>query len=191
MEATHDIDFVLWCFAPRRPVRVYAQEVRKIMQPTHHVPDCTWIVVTLDDGCVFTIGASWVLPPAYPNFSSTWVEMIGTEGAIMVDDTHRDVCLNTMKRGIEFPISTMPGEKVGHVYAGPMEAETLHFLECVATRKEPLVTPEHARMVMQVYQAADKSAEEGRPIDLPGELPSDRLERRRLDSIKDVAADRT
>ena len=191
MEATHDIDFVLWCFAPRRPVRVYAQEVRKIMQPTHHVPDCTWIVVTLDDGCVFTIGASWVLPPAYPNFSSTWIEMIGTEGAIMVDDTHRDVCLNTMKRGIEFPISTMPGEKVGHVYAGPMEAETLHFLECVATSKEPLVTPEHARMVMQVYQAADKSAEEGRPIDLPGELPSDRLERRRLDSIKDVAADRT
>jgi predicted dehydrogenase len=191
MEATHDIDFVLWCFAPRRPVRVYAQEVRKIMQPTHHVPDCTWIVVTLDDGCVFTIGASWVLPPAYPNFSSTWIEMIGTEGAIMVDDTHRDVCLNTMKRGIEFPISTMPGEKVGHVYAGPMEAETLHFLECVATKKEPLVTPEHARMVMQVYQAADKSAAEGRPIDLPGEIPSDRLERRRLDSIKDVAADRT
>ncbi len=38
MEATHDIDFALWCFAPRRPVRVYAQEVRKIMQPTHHVP---------------------------------------------------------------------------------------------------------------------------------------------------------
>src|SRR3984893_15495333 len=23
MEATHDIDFVLWCFAPRKPVRVY------------------------------------------------------------------------------------------------------------------------------------------------------------------------
>jgi len=192
MEATHDIDFVLWCFAPRRPVRVYAQEVRKIMQPTHHVPDCTWIVVTLDDGCAFTIGASWVLPPAYPNFSSTWIEMIGTEGAIMADDTHRDVCLNTMKRGIEFPISTMPGEKVGHVYAGPMEAETVHFLECVSKEHAPLVTPEHARMVMQVYQAADKSAEEGRPIDLlPADLPADRLQRAQDDSLKDVAADRT
>ena len=32
MEATHDIDFVLWCLAPRKPVRVYAQEVRKIMK---------------------------------------------------------------------------------------------------------------------------------------------------------------
>jgi scyllo-inositol 2-dehydrogenase (NAD+) len=166
MEATHDIDFLLWCFAPRRPVRVYAQEVRKIMQSTHNVPDCVWIIVTLDDGCAFTIGAGWVLPPAYPNFSSTWIEMVGTEGAIMADDTHRDVSINTMKRGIEFPISTMPGEKLAHVYAGPMEAETIHFLECVAKGQPPLVTPEHARMVMQVYQAADRSAEEGRPVDL-------------------------
>jgi predicted dehydrogenase len=192
MEATHDIDFLLWCFVPRRPVRVYAQEVRKIMQPTHHVPDCVWIIVTLDDGCAFTIGAGWVLPPAYPNFSSTWIEMVGTEGAIMVDDTHRDVSLNTMKRGIEFPISTMPGEKVAHVYAGPMEAETIHFLECVAKGQPPLVTPEHARMVMQVYQAADQSAEEGRPIDiLPSDLPSERRLPRPTDSIKNATADRT
>jgi predicted dehydrogenase len=166
MEATHDIDFVLWCFEPRKPVRVYAQLVNKIMQPTHGVPDCVWIIVTLDDGSVFTIGAGWVLPPAYPNFSSTWIEMVGSEGAIMVDDSHRDVSVNTMKRGIEFPLSTMPGEKVEHVYAGPMEAETIHFLDCVACGKQPLVTPEHARMVMQVYQAADQSAEENRPIDI-------------------------
>src|ERR1700732_3953240 len=166
MEATHDIDFVLWCFEPRKPVRVYAQLVNKIMQPTHGVPDCVWVLVTLDDGSVFTIGAGWVLPPAYPNFSSTWIEMVGTEGAIMVDDSHRDVSINTMKRGIEFPLSTMPGEKVDHVYAGPMEAETIHFLDCVARGKQPLVTPEHARMVMQVYQAADQSAEENRPIDI-------------------------
>ncbi len=192
MEATHDIDFVLWCFAPRKPVRVYAQEVRKIMQSTHDVPDCVWIIVTLDDGCVFTIGAGWVLPPAYPNFSSTWIEMIGTEGAIMVDDTHRDVSVNTMKRGIEFPISTMPGEKVDHVYAGPMEAETLHFLECVAKGQQPLVTPEHARMVMQVYQAADKSAEEGCPVDLsPTANPSDRPRQRRTSSVKNATADRS
>jgi predicted dehydrogenase len=192
MEATHDIDFVLWCFAPRRPVRVYAQEVRKIMQSTHNVPDCVWIVVTLDDGCVFTIGAGWVLPPAYPNFSSTWIEMVGTEGSVMVDDTHRDVSLNTMKRGIEFPISTMPGEKVAHVYAGPMEAETIHFLECLAKGKPPLVTPEHARMVMQVYQAADQSAESGVPIAIPFvERVSQPLTAMKTGSIKSATADRT
>jgi scyllo-inositol 2-dehydrogenase (NAD+) len=166
MEATHDIDFILWCLAPRKPVRVYAQEVRKIMQASHDVPDCVWIVVTMDGGVVFTIGAGWVLPPGYPNFASTWIEMVGTEGAILADDTHRDVSLNTLRRGVEFPMSTMPGERLGHVYAGPMEAETIHFLECVARGRQPLVTPEQARIVMQVYQAADQSAENGHPVDL-------------------------
>ena len=177
MEATHDIDFVLWCLAPRKPIRVYAQEVRKIMGAQYNVPDCAWIVVTMDDGTAFTIGAGWVLPPAYPNFSSCWIEMVGTEGAVMVDDTHRDVYVTTMQKGIQFPISSMPGESVGHVYAGPMANETIHFLECVATGQQPLVTPEHARMVMQVYQAADLSAETGQPVDIsvkehPVEIPS-------------------
>jgi predicted dehydrogenase len=166
MEATHDIDFVLWCLAPRKPVKVYAQEVHKIMKGQYNVPDCVWIVVTMDDGTVFTIGAGWVLPPGYPNFSSTWIEFVGTEGAVMVDDTHRDVYVTTMQKGIQFPISSMPGEPVNHVYAGPMEKETLHFLECVAVGKQPLVRAEHAKMVMQVYQAADESAESGRPVEL-------------------------
>jgi len=166
MEATHDIDFVLWCLAPRRPVRVYAQEVKKIMGAEYNVPDCVWIVVTMDDGTAFTIGAGWVLPPAYPNFSTTWIEFVGTEGAVMVDDTHRDVYVTTMQKGIQFPISSMPGEKVGHVYAGPMENETLHFLECVAVGKQPLVTAEQARLVMQVYRAADQSAETNLPVEL-------------------------
>jgi len=173
MEATHDIDFVLWCLAPRKPIRVYAQEVKKIMGAQYNVPDCVWMIVTMDDGVVFTIGAGWVLPPAYPNFSSTWIEFVGTEGAAMVDDTHRDVYVTTMKNGIQFPISSMPGEKVNHVYAGPMENETLHFLECVALGKQPLVTPEQARLAMQLYQAADLSAETNRPVDLaPRNTPS-------------------
>ena len=166
MESTHDLDFVLWCLAPRRPIRVYAQEAAKIMKAQYNAPDCVWMIVTMDDGTVFTVGGGWVLPPAYPNFSSTWIEFVGTEGAVMVDDTHRDVYVSTMKDGIRFPISSMPGEKVNHVYAGPMEAETLHFLECVATGRQPLVTPEHARMVMQVYQAADASVETNKPVDL-------------------------
>src|SRR5207253_10048328 len=85
-EASHASDFLLWCLAPRRPVRVYPQEVRKIMKATHDAPDCVFIVVTLDDGVAFTVGAGCVLPPAYPNFSSTFIEVVGTRGAILVDD---------------------------------------------------------------------------------------------------------
>ena len=44
--------------------------------------------------------------------------MIGTEGAVFVDNSHRDVVLNTMQGGIMLPMSSMPGEPVGHVFAG-------------------------------------------------------------------------
>jgi len=114
-----------------------------------------------------TSGAGWTLPPGYPNFSTTWIEFIGTEGAVMVDDSHRDVVLNTMAKGMVLPMSTMPGETVDHTYAGPMAAETIHFLEAVALDKPVLVTPEHARMVMEVYIAADHSAEINQPVSLP------------------------
>ncbi|HAT34932.1 MAG TPA: oxidoreductase, partial [Rhodospirillaceae bacterium] len=163
MEATHDLDFVLWCLAPARPVRVYAQAVEKVMIKEVNASDCMWITVTMDNGVVFVIGAGWILPPGYPNFSSTWIEMVGSEGALLVDDSHRDVVLNTMKDGIQLPISSMPGESVGHVFAGAMENETLHFVDAVLRDRPVLVTPEEARQVMEVYIAADLSADRNEP----------------------------
>ena len=167
MEATHDLDFILWCLEGRRPVRVYAQSVYRIMEQAHGVPDCMWIVVTMDDDTVFTIGAGWALPPGYPHFSTATIEFVGTEGAVLIDDSHRDITLNTMKKGMVLPLSTMPGEQVGHVYQGPMQAETIHFLEAVALDRPVLVTPEQARQVMEVTLAADLSADRNQPIPLP------------------------
>jgi len=167
MEATHDLDFALWCLEPRRPVRVYAQGVEKVMKQTVDAFDCMWIVVTLDDGTVITVGAGWILPLGYPNYSSTWLEFVGSEGALLIDDTHKDVMLNTVKDGIRLPMSSMPGERVGHTYAGPMASETSHFVAAVAFERPVLVAPEQARRVMEVYMAADLSAERNQPITLP------------------------
>src|SRR6266513_1277402 len=129
MESTHDLDFVLWCLEPAKPVRVYSQVNYGAMRESTggDIPDLQWVTVTMDSGLSFVVGGGWSLPPGYPNFSSTWIEMIGTEGALLVDDSHRDVMLNTVKNGAVFPMSTMPGEQVGHVYAGPMASETAHF----------------------------------------------------------------
>jgi myo-inositol 2-dehydrogenase/D-chiro-inositol 1-dehydrogenase len=64
-------------------------------------------------------------------------------------------------------MSTMPGEQVDHVFAGQMGPETIHFLESVILDRPVMVTPESARIVMEVYTAADLSAERNEPIDLP------------------------
>lgn len=138
-----------------------------VMKPTQDVADCMWIMITMDDGTVFTIGAGWILPPGYPNFSATTIEFVGSEGTLMIDDSHRDVILNTMHKGMVLPLSTMPGEQVSHVCAGPMADETIHFLEAVVYDRPVLVTPEQARRVMEVYMAADLSAERHEPATLP------------------------
>jgi scyllo-inositol 2-dehydrogenase (NAD+) len=167
MEATHDLDFILWCLEPLKPVRVYSQTVYRIMEKAHGTADCQWIVVTMDDGTAFTIGAGWALPPGYPHFSAATIEFVATDGALLIDDTHRDIILNTMGKGMVLPLSTMPGEQVGHVYQGPMQAETVHFIEAVALGRPVLVTPEQARLVMEVTLAADLSAERNAPVTLP------------------------
>ena len=173
MESTHDLDFLLWCLEPAKPVRVYSQQNFGVMQESsgQPIPDTQWITVTLDSGLTFVVGGGWSLPLGYPNFSTTWIEMVGTEGVVMVDDSHRDVVLNTVKKGMQLPMSTMPGEFVEHTYAGAMAPETVHFLEAVVYDRPVLVTPEHARMVMEVYIAADLSAERNSAVDLPCEKP--------------------
>ncbi|SMC30786.1 Gfo/Idh/MocA family protein [Polynucleobacter kasalickyi] len=175
MESTHDLDFVFWCLEPAKPVKVYSQVNYGAMRESTggDIPDTQWMMVTMDNGLSFVVGGGWSLPPGYPNFSSTWIEFVGSEGALMVDDSHKDVVLNTMKNGMQLPMSTMPGEQVDHIYAGPMAYETVHFLEAVALDRDVLVTGEQARQVMEVYMAADLSAETGEPVYLP--LPNEIL----------------
>ena len=140
MEATHDIDFALWAMGGAKPVRVYSQSAYGIMKEKSGLEDTQYIIVTLDNGVVLNIGAGWTMPP---------------------------VLWNTVEKGIQLPMSTMPGEFVDHVYAGPMAAETVHFIDAVARDRAVMVTPEEARTVMEVYIAADMSVERNEPINLP------------------------
>ncbi len=167
MESTHDLDFVFWLLAPAKPVRVYSQGAYGYMKDLNGSYDCMWSTVTMDDGTLVVVGGGWNLPPSYPNYCGTWIEITGTEGALILDDTSRDNWMNTVKDGTQFPMSTMPGEQVDHAFAGQMGPETLHFLESVLLDGEVMVDPEHARMVMESYSGADVSAEINEPVNLP------------------------
>jgi len=167
MESTHDLDFVFWLLEPAKPVRVYSQGAFGYMKPVNGSHDVMFTTVTMDNGVVVMIGGGWNFPVSYPNYCSTWIEITGTEGALVLDDTQRDNWLNTMKEGQVFPMSTMPGEQVGEVFAGGMGPETIHFLEACIRDTPVMVTPESARRVMETYSAADLSADRNEPVDLP------------------------
>jgi predicted dehydrogenase len=167
MESTHDLDFVFWLLEPAKPIRVYSQGAYGYMQPVNGSYDIMWTTVTMDNGVLVAIGGGWNLPPGYPNYCATWIEITGTEGSLFLDDTQRDNWLATVSAGTQFPMSTMPGEQVDHVFAGQMGPETIHFLQSVLLDRPVMVTPESARLVMEVYCAADLSAERNEPIELP------------------------
>jgi predicted dehydrogenase len=167
MEATHDLDFVLWCMQPAKPVRVYSQSSYGVMKDVTGLEDAQWMIVTLDNGVLVTVGAGWTMPPGYPNYSGTWIEVTGTQGMLTIDDTHRDVIFNTMEHGMQLPMSSMPGESVDHVFAGPMHNETVHFLEAIALDRPVMATAEQARDVMELYMAADLSAARNEAVSLP------------------------
>jgi myo-inositol 2-dehydrogenase/D-chiro-inositol 1-dehydrogenase len=167
MESTHDLDFVFWLLEPAKPVRVYSQGAYGYMKDLNGSFDCMWTTVTMDNGVVVVVGGGWNLPPSYPNYCATWIEITGTEGALILDDTARDHWLNTVSGGTQFAMSTMPGEHVDHVFVGQMGPETIHFLEAVLMDRPVMVTPEHARMVMETYSAADISADRNEPVTLP------------------------
>ena len=112
------------------------------------------------------LGTLHATTAAFPGYQRR-VEITGTEGALVLDDTQRDNWLNTMKDGQVFPMSTMPGEQVGEVFAGGMGPETIHFLEACIRNTPVMVTPESARRVMETYSAADLSAFRNEPVDLP------------------------
>jgi predicted dehydrogenase len=174
MGGTHSIDFLLWCLQPRLPVKVYSQQSGKLFSKVSDTPDHQWIMVTMDDGTTITAGSGWVLPLGYPQYSQSWIEIVGTEGALTVDDTHREISINTTEHGIRYPLSSMPGEPVDHVFAGAMVSETNHFIDAVALDRPVLANAREARLVMDVTMAADLSAETGEPVVLEAgrqELP--------------------
>lgn len=181
MESTHDLDFVFWLLAPAKPVRIYSQGAYGYMKELNGSYDCMWTTVTMDDGTLVVIGGGWNLPPSFPNYCGTWIEITGTEGALILDDTSRDNWMNTVKDGTYYPMSTMPGEQVDHAFAGQMGPETLHFLEAVLLDGDVMVEPEHARMVMEAYSAADVSAEIDEPVKLP-------LSNKSLATLADIKA---
>ena len=167
MESTHDLDFVFWLLEPAKPVRVYSQGAYGYMQPVNGSHDVMFTTVTMDNGVVVMIGGGWNFPESYTNYCSTWIEITGTDGALTLDDTQRDNWLNTEKTGQVFPMSTMPGEMVDHVFAGGIGPETIHFVEACIRDTPVMVTPESARRVMETYSAADLSADLNEPVDLP------------------------
>lgn len=180
ISGTHALDIVMWLLEAKRPVEIYARSVDKALGPLCNGIDATAGTITFDDGSLYHASISWALPIAWPGaVYSLEVGIVGTEGVLTIDDTHRDVVLATSTaqgegyapdagRHVDFLGSYPPGDIVLGELRGPMREETEQWLNRLSmglpTQHASAAEAHHRLMLTKAF---DLSARLKRALPLP------------------------
>ncbi len=142
--------------------------------------DVDWAVFTYADGTVVNLGISYALPDKYPSRGhAARVEILGTEGVIILDDDHTDQLMYTEKGiphvylpnqdvNMVFLQSGTPGDWALGEFWGPIANETRAWLDHLAMGKPcVLATAREARAALEGTLAIEHSLASGKPVRLP------------------------
>jgi predicted dehydrogenase len=180
ISGTHALDVVMWIMEGRKPVEIYARSVDKALGPICGGTDGTAGMITMDDGSIYHLSLSWALPIVWPGaVYSLDVGIVGTEGVLTIDDTHRDVVLAVNKpqsegyapdksRLVDFIGSYPPGHIALGELRGPMREETISWLLRLSTGLPTHhATAAEAHNRLMLTKALDLSAKRRTPIEVP------------------------
>ena len=180
ISGTHALDIVMWMMEAKTPVEIYARSVDKALGPEWKGIDATSGVITFSDGSIYQATISWALPVVWPGaVYSLDVGIVGTQGVLTIDDTHRDIVLATStaqsegynpdsSRRVDFMGSYPPGDMALGELRGPMRDETEQWLNRVALglpTQHATAAEAHNRLMLT--KAFDLSARLKKPIKLP------------------------
>ena len=177
---TYYVDLISWFLDGNRPVEVVARGQSGIFREAgYDAHDVTWALVTFADGAVVNFGIAYALPARYPTQGqSDRVELIGSEGTMIVDDDHMEQLLFSEK-GIPHPY--VPGHAVEMAFLGsnsagdwavgdfwgPLGNETRAWLDFLATGRPSVhATPEQALLNLKVTHAIERAAATGQVVQL-------------------------
>ncbi|MGI9599399.1 MAG: hypothetical protein ACR2QK_24765, partial [Acidimicrobiales bacterium] len=133
-----------------------------------------------DDGSAVNLGVCYALPEKYPALGhAARVELIGTDGVILLDDDHTDQVMYS-DHGVPhsylgdhtvnavFLSSGTPGDWALGQFIGPLAAETRAWLDHLVTGQPcNLATPAAARATLETTLAIQRAAETGQTVELP------------------------
>jgi len=178
---TYYVDLMCWFMEGNAPVEIVARGQHGIFKEAGYgAHDVTWAIVTFADGAVVNFGVSYALPANYPTLGqSDRVELLGTEGTMIIDDDHMDHVLYSDK-GI--PHAYVPDHQVNMAFLGsntagdwavgdfwgPLGNETRSWLDHLVTGNPTVhTTPEQARINLETTIAIERAVATGKPVRLP------------------------
>lgn len=155
-DAVHDTDLMLW-YSGAKVKTVYAQtiNVRGLANP-----DIGWTMYRFDTGAVGVCENVWFLPDKTALQIDERMEIIGTEGAVHIHETHPNFSVAD-KDGWVSPDTTYWPLLHG-VRAGALRDELSYFASCVLEGKAPtVISPEDSLEAVRACLAAEESAAKG------------------------------
>jgi len=180
ISGTHALDMAMWLLEGKTPVEAYARSVDRVLGPTYKGIDLTAGLITMADGTLYHLNIAWSLPTVWPgSVYSLEIGIVGSEGVLTIDDTHRDIVLATTKpqaagytpestRHVDFLGSYPPGDIAFGELWGPMREETNSWLSRVALgHATPHATAAEAHERLMLTKALDLSARLRQPVKLP------------------------
>lgn len=189
INGTHTVDISMWFMEGKTPVEIYARSSDKVLGHLG-VNNTTSGIVTMDDGTVWTMTLSVGMPVSWPAaVYGLEIAIVGTRGALTIDDTHRDIVLASdypqhagyrpadegydlpQDRHVEFLASYPPGDEAYGQIWGPMREETNSWFARVAKGVEtPHATAAEGHRNALLTAAFDLSAKRGTPVRWPLDL---------------------
>ena len=178
---TYYVDLMCWFLEGNPPVEVIARGQHGIFKEAgYDAHDVTWGIVTLADGAVINLGVSYALPARYPTLGqSDRVELLGSEGTMIIDDDHLDHLIYSEKgiphayvpdHGVNMAFlgSNTAGDWACGDFWGPLANETRAWLDHLVTGAPTVhATPQQARVTLETTIAIERAAVTGRAIRLP------------------------
>ncbi len=152
--AIHDIDILCW-LKKSPPKWLFATANSKLLSHLDTY-DSAFLLLEWEDGTIGCIETSWVLPDYSPSGLDCELEVVGSEGAVHLRIDNQS--LQIYKERSEFPDTTYHLLLYDKAF-GILRAEVEHFVDCLITDREPLISGEEGLLSVKVAEAAHKSIE--------------------------------
>jgi myo-inositol 2-dehydrogenase/D-chiro-inositol 1-dehydrogenase len=190
VSGTHSMDMSLWLMEGKYPKTIFAQSVDKKLQ-SHGTKDSTFGIFTMDDDAIFSMNISWALPTVWPgSVYGLEIGIVGTEGVIDIEDTHRDLVLASEKpqghgynpsgynpadnRHVDFLTSYPPGDIYNNQLWGPMREETNSWFQRLYVGTEtPHASAEDGHKNLVMTMAMDASSKINEKIEINDHIESE------------------
>jgi predicted dehydrogenase len=178
---TYYVDLMNWLLEGAQVTEVFARGQKGVLKEAgHDTDDVSWAILTYGDGAVVNLGVSYALPEKYPALGhAARVEVLGTEGVMILDDDHTDQLMYSEKGvphvylpdhsvNMVFLQSGTPGDWALGEFRGPVADETRAWLDHLALGKPcVLASAREARRTLEVTLAIEQSAKSRKPVALP------------------------